>query len=60
MPTTDSASTASPVARDNLQSAGEKSHDADPVKQDPSKPAAEKAKHTEEQGKRSMGPEDQQ
>ena len=59
-PTTDSASTASPVSQDNLQGLGEKSHDLDPVKQDPAKPAKEKAEHTEKQGMRSMGPEDRQ
>ncbi|MCJ1379265.1 hypothetical protein MMC17_002366 [Xylographa soralifera] len=57
-PTTDSASTASPVSQDNMQGLGEKSHDIDPVKQDPAKPAKEKAEHTEKQGLRSMGPED--
>ncbi|MCJ1395732.1 hypothetical protein MMC18_008618 [Xylographa bjoerkii] len=59
-PTTDSASTASPVSQDNLQSPGDKSHDIDPVKQDPAKPASEKAAHTEKQGSRAMGPEDHQ
>ncbi|MCJ1286477.1 hypothetical protein MMC26_005823 [Xylographa opegraphella] len=58
--TTDSASTASAVSQDNLQSPGEKSHDMDPVKQDPAKPAKEKAEHTEKQGTRPMGPEDHQ
>ncbi|MCJ1403505.1 hypothetical protein MMC11_006728 [Xylographa trunciseda] len=57
--TTDSASTASPVSQDNLQGLGEKSHDIDPVKQDPAKPAEEKAQHTLAQGKRPMGPEDE-
>ena len=58
--TTDSASTASPVSQDNLQGLGDKSHDNDPVKQDPKKPAKEKAEHTEKQGTRPMGPEDHQ
>ncbi|MCJ1296580.1 hypothetical protein MMC34_008146 [Xylographa carneopallida] len=59
-PVTDSASTATPVSQDNLQGLGEKSHDIDPVKQDPAKPAEEKAEHTEKQGTRPMGPEDHQ
>ena len=56
---TDSASLATPVSNENLQKAGEKSHDADPVKQDPSKPAEEKRKEVERQGERPLGVEDQ-